>query len=394
MHYLIIGNGVAGTTAAGEIRKHDSAGEITIFSSEALPFYSRIRLVEYLAGDISDQDLVLFKKEWYESHSISLMLSSQVQSIEPQYSRIILADGSSRTYDRLLIASGGIPLIPKLDGVSLPFVLPLRTYEDARRIRAALPNCSAVTVLGGGLLGIETAEALRRTGKSVTVIETFPRLLPRQLDAAGAAILLEMLQKRGLTFVLPARAAGIVDAPHDRGIELEDGRFIKTEMVVLSAGMLPNVALAEALPIRHGRGIQVNDRLETETPRIYAAGDVAEHRGMTYGIWPAAEEQGRIAGVNMSGGEETYEGTLPATTLKVAGISLVSAGEIDPDGKHRSLVTSLPDRGVYRKIVVDGETVIGCILFGDMTGRKALLNAVAKKQHVNELDANIIELKG
>lgn len=376
MRALIIGNGVAGTSAALTIRKHDADADIMILAAEPHPFYSRIRLIDYLAGTATDADLVIFKPEWYERNAITIRLATRVANIDPATKAVTCSDGTTYSYDRLLVATGGSPSIPPVAGADRDFVFSLRTLSDAQAILSYAKQCDSVLVLGGGLLGIETAHALVKTGKKVTIVEYFPRLLPRQMDSDGAEVLQIALERLGLSFLLDAKANAIVDAPGRRGIELRDGRFAAGDMVIISAGITPQTELFSNLPVLKGRGIQVNDRMETGIPHIYAAGDLIEHRNVVYGIWSAAEKQGKVAGANMAGGNEVYAGTLPSNILKVAGIDLLAAGDIDADKKLRSVVEVDRDKGIYRKLVLEGDTLVGCILCGSTEGKKEILSAI------------------
>lgn len=380
MRHLIIGNGVAGTSGSLTIRKHDATADITILAAEPYPFYSRIRLIDYLAGSASESDLVIFKPHWYENNRITVHLASQATRIDPDAHTVVCADGITHFYDRLLVATGGTPSVPPVSGIPQDFVFTLRSLADAQRIKQFAQQCKSVLVMGGGLLGIETAHALAKTGKNVTVIEFFSRLLPRQMDQDGAIVLQMALERLGLSFVLDAKAEAVVSAPGRRGIALRDGRFIAGDMIVISAGITPQTALFDNLPISKNRGILVNEQMETGIPDIYAAGDLVEHRNVVYGIWAAAEKQGKVAGANMAGSHERYEGTLPSNILKVAGIDLLSAGDIDADKKLRSVVEVDHERGIYRKLVLEGDTLVGCILCGSTEGKKEILSAIQGKQ--------------
>lgn len=376
MRALIIGNGVAGTSAALTIRKRDAEADITILAAEPHLFYSRIRLIEYLAGSVTDADLVIFKPEWYERNAITVRLAARASAINPATTSVTCSDGSTYSYDRLLVATGGAPSIPPVAGADRNFVFTLRTLSDADAILNYARQCNSVLVLGGGLLGIETAHALAKNGKKVTVVEYFPRLLPRQMDSDGAEVLQAALERHGLHFILDAKASAIVDEPGRRGIELRDGRFAAGDMIIISAGITPQTELFSNLPVLKGRGIQVNDRMETGISGIFAAGDLIEHRNVVYGIWAAAEKQGKVAGANMAGGDEVYTGTLPSNILKVAGIDLLAAGDIDADKKLRSVVEVDREKGIYRKLVLEGDTLVGCILCGSTEGKKEILSAI------------------
>lgn len=362
--YVIIGNGPAGTGAAARIRALDADGEITILSAEPDPHYTRIRLVEYLAGTLPEERLVLRAPAWYRERGISLRLATPAAGIRPPQGEVELSGGGRVAYDRLLVATGGIPVRPPLPGVDLPGVFTLRTLADARALSAWAGASRRAVVLGGGLLGLEAGAALARRGLPVTVAEVFPRLLPRQLDGTGAAILQGRLEGLGLSFVLGAKASLVTGRDRVEGVALDDGRHLPGDLLLISAGIRPAASLLEPHGGVGSQGITVDDRLRTVLPEVWAAGDCAEHRGRAYGIWPAAEEQGRTAGILMAGGEASYGGTSSSNSLKVAGIDLVCEGEVDPKGELESRVESDPSRGTYRKAVIRQGRVVGRVQLG------------------------------
>jgi len=387
-NYLIIGNGVAGTTAAENIRKTDEEGDITIVTGEDLPFYHRIRLTEYLSGEITEDDLVARNKEWYKDQNINLELITRIVKAEHQEKVIITEDNRTLSYDRLLIATGSHSFIPPIKGSAKKGVFALRTIKDARNISAYAAKIEEVVLIGGGLLGLEAGNALRKLGKRVTVVEFFPRLLPRQLDVDGAKRLQGILEKMGFSFRLGAKTEEITGGDQVDGVLLEGGEALSSKMVIISAGVRPNMELAKDLDLDHDKGIKVDEHLRTNRADIYAAGDVAEFKGMPYGIWPAAMEQGEIAGNNMAGGDRVYEGTVMANTLKVVGVDLASAGNIDAENEFESQV--LTDEKVYKKIVIENDQIIGCIMLGDTKGFNKMTKAISEKMDVSKIKDQIV----
>jgi len=389
-HYLIVGNGVAGTTAAETIRKEDKNGPITILTDEDIPFYYRIRLSEYLSGDLSEQDLVAKGASWYLDHGIDLKLNARVVAAEPGEKVVIFKNGERISYDSLLIATGSHSFIPPIKGADKKGVFALRSIQDARDISAYGKEIEEVVLIGGGLLGLEAGNALRKKGKKVKVVEFFPRLLPRQLDVEGAKRLRRMLEGMGFSFKLGAKTEQISGQDRVDGVLLEGGENLPAEMVIISAGVRPNMALAESLGLDRDKGIRVNERMETSQSGVYAAGDVAEFNGIPYGIWPAAMEQGKIAGANMAGVDMGYQGTTMSNTLKVAGVDLASAGNIDADNELKARVAT--GEGVYKKIVTDNGRIVGCIMLGDTKGFTKITRAIAEKLDVSKIeDPTILE---
>jgi nitrite reductase (NADH) large subunit len=393
MKHLIIGNGVAGTTAAQNIRRFEEAADITVISEEAMPFYSRIRLPEFISGSLDEKKLLLHGDLWYEDNRINLITNKKAVSIEHAGKQVVL-DGDARIpYDKLLVATGGKSIIPPIRGIDRKGIFTLRTIDDARRIKEFAEKIISVIILGGGVLGLDLGNALRKLGKSVTFIEYFDRLLPRQIDPAGSAVLVDKLKALGMTFVLGAKAEETLGIEAFEKIRLHDGSLISGQMLLISAGMAPDISLFKDLNIPLRRGVPVNDRMETELADIYAAGDAAEHGQKIYGIWPAAEKQGEVAGVNMAGGNAIYSGTTPSNSVSVAGIELFSAGEIDAECQLPSFAYEDRDSGIYRKIVVRDDTVAGCILCGDTTGKREVIAAIQGKRHVRDIQETIDKLK-
>jgi nitrite reductase (NADH) large subunit len=395
-NYLIVGNGIAGTTAAEHIRKLDKEGDIIMVTDEDSPFYYRIRLNEYISGDITEQNLVAKGEQWYRDQNIDLKLRTRVVGADPR-EKVVIGENNQRfSYDCLLIATGSHSFIPPIKGSEKRGVFALRSIQDARDIYAWAGDIQDVVLIGGGLLGLEVGKALRKLGKKVMVVEFFPRLLPRQLDAYGAKRLQEIMEKMGFSFRLGAKTEEIKGDECVKGVVLEGGETLPASMVIISAGVRPNIELAEPLGLDHDKGIKVDERLQTNQPDIYAAGDVAEFRGMPYGIWPAAMEQGKIAGANMAGGDMIYEGTTMVNTLKVVGIDVASAGNIDAEDELESKI--IADEKVYKKIIIENNQIIGCIMLGDTKGFNKVTKAMSEKRNVSETKDLILsvgfELKG
>lgn len=389
--YLIIGNGVAGARAAVKIREGDPKGEIHIFTEEAYPFYYRVRFPEFVAGEVTIQNLTIHTKEWYQSQGISIHLEEPVREVNVQKKEVTSQQGKSYAYDLLLMATGGNPFIPPIKGKEKRGVFSLRTIEDAIRMKEFSGGVKKAILVGGGLVGLETGGALLKRGIKVAVIEHNPRILPRQMDPEGAEILQRKMESMGFSFFLNGQCEEILGKDTVEGARLKDGRTVEGQMVIVSAGVKPNIKLAQAMGLETKNGILVNDRLETKSEGIFAAGDVAEHRGRCYGIWPAAQRQGETAGVNMAGGNALYEGTVVSNTLKVVGIDLTAAGEIDAEGKLDCVVRSDREKCTYCKVAFKDEKIVGCIVLGDVEERSEILGAVGKNVDIEEIKKSILK---
>jgi len=389
--YVIIGNGVAGNAAAENIRKLDPEGKIIIFSRESRPFYYVPALPEYLAGEKAADQITLHPQDWYDQRRIDLYLDTRVTQIDAAGKFVETDQGQRFPYDRLLLATGGKAFIPPMPGADSPGVFTLKTLADADRIKQAAAGAQTVVLIGGGLLGLEAGNGLRKLGLKVMVVEFFPRLLPRQMDAAGAAILARQLQDMGFTFYLGAKTQNIAPGPDGLTVNLESGAQLNGGLVLISAGVRPDLSLAQALGLEIDKAVKVDDSMKTSRDGIYAAGDLIEHRGRFYGIWPAAMEQGKVAGAAMAGAAATYEGTLPSNVLKVAGIDLMAAGDIDADGKLEALVHQNEAQKTYRKLVLQDNLLVGAILLGDIRGSAEIQAAIKQKTDVSRLKGELAQ---
>jgi len=270
-NYLIIGNGVAGTTAAEYVRKHDRKGTITIVTDEQFPFYNRIKLIEFVAGELTEQDLILKDEQWYQERNITLHTNTRITGADSRQKKVTVEDGREFPYDCLLLATGSHSFVPPLIGHNQDGVFTLRNIVDARKIKNYAEKTDQVIMIGGGLLGLETGNSLRKLGKQVTVVEFFPRLLPRQLDVEGAGRLQRMMEAMGFRFKIGAVPKEISGNGTADGVVLENGEILPAQMVIFSAGVRPNMEVARALELDHDRGVKVDDRLRASKPDIFAA---------------------------------------------------------------------------------------------------------------------------
>jgi nitrite reductase (NADH) large subunit len=389
--YFIIGNGVAGARAAVKIREADQKGEIRIFTEEAYPFYYRVRFPEYVAGEVTIQNLTIHTKEWYQSKGILIHLEEGITEVNAPKKEVTSQKGKTYAYDFLLMATGGNAFVPPIKGTEKKGVFTLRTMKDAIGMKEFSGGVKQAILVGGGLVGLETGGALLRRGIKVAVIEHNPRILPRQMDPDGAKILQGKMESMGFSFFLNSQSEEMIGKETVEGLRLKDGRTVEGQMVIISAGVKPNIKLAQTMGLETKNGILVNDRLETKIEGLFAAGDVAEHRGRVYGIWPAAQRQGETAGVNMSGGNVLYEGTVVSNTLKVVGIDLTASGDIDAEGKLESVVKSDREKSIYRKVTFKEDKIVGCILLGNIKGNSEILNAIEKQVNVKALKGFILE---
>jgi nitrite reductase [NAD(P)H] large subunit len=392
MRAIIVGSGLAGTMAAKTLRELDRDVEIVVFGEERYPYYPRPNLVEFVAGRLPFERLFAFPADWTERQRIDVRLGQKVVLIAPAEKTIGTADGRSHPYDVLLLANGCRAVIPPLKGTDRKGVFVLRTLEDAQAILGHLAGHPRVAVLGGGLLGLETARALRSAGGEVRVVEFFDRLLPRQLDAAGAAILKGQVEKMGVAVRLGTTTEEIEGDGEVRALRFQGGDRVETDMVVIAAGVKPEVGPAREAGLAVNRGVIADDLLRSSAPDIYVAGDAAEHRGNVYGIIPASFEQSRTAAYNMLGIEKPYSGTVPSATLKVAGLSVMSAGLVHPpESGYEVLARESPEEGVYKKIVLKDGLLVGAIWMGTRKGQAEVGRRVALRSPVGPRKEDLLE---
>jgi nitrite reductase (NADH) large subunit len=392
MKIVIVGNGLAGTLAAKTARELDPEAGIEIFAEEKYAYYPRPNLIEFLAGRLPYEKLFAFPENWNVRQRIDVHLGAKVAKIRPAERTVETGSGGVFPYDALLLASGARAAVPPLTGSGLKGVFVLRTLDDALAILDHLRTHAHVAVLGGGLLGLEIARAIRGRGAEVSVVEFFDRLLPRQLDPAAAGILKHQIEKTGISVRLGAVSREILGAAEVRGIRFESGDEVEADLVVIAAGVKPELALAKDAGLTVERGVVVDERLRTSRPEIFAAGDVAEHQGRVYGIIPASFEQARAAAGNMLGMDMPYSGTVPSNTLRVAGLYVTSAGEVNPEARgHEVLVRSVPEDGLYKKIVLKEGRLVGAIWMGTKKGALEIGRFVALKKDVESRKGDLLE---
>jgi nitrite reductase (NADH) large subunit len=308
---LIVGNGMAAVRLLeGLAARCPGAYEVTAIGAEPRPAYNRVLLSSLLAAEIEEGDIALRDPDWYAAYGFRLVTGRTVAALDLQARTASLDDGVVLPFDRLVLATGSQPIRLPKPGMDLPGVVAFRDLSDVAAMRKIEKGAPAV-VIGGGLLGLEAAYGLSRMGARVTVVHLMDRLMERQLDGRGALYLKRAIERRGIRVLLGADTARVTGADRAEGIELADGTVIPAEFVVCAVGIRPNAALAKAAGVAVGRGVLVDDRLETDRPEIYAIGECAEHRGVVYGLVEPAYEQARVLAQHLAGRPASYQGRLP-----------------------------------------------------------------------------------
>jgi nitrite reductase (NADH) large subunit len=366
---VVIGNGMAGIRTLEELLKlAPDMYDITVFGAEPHPNYNRILLSPVLAGEQTFDDIVLNSLDWYAENGIRLHLGKEVTRIDRVQRRVIAADGTEAEYDRLLLATGSLPIILPVPGKDLKGVIGYRDIQDTQTMIDTAKIKKHAVVIGGGLLGLEAANGLKQRGMEVTVVHLAGWLLERQLDPVAGQLLERSLTDRGLKFRLNTSTTELLGNENGevRAVKFSDGSEEPADLVVMAAGIRPNTQLAQAAGIHCTRGIVVSDTLQTYDPRVYAVGECASHRGIAYGLVAPLFEQAKICANHLASyGIGIYSGSVSSTKLKVTGIDLFSAGNFMGGDGSEEIVLSDPAGGVYKKLVIKDDKLIGACLYGD-----------------------------
>ncbi|CEJ16262.1 Nitrite reductase [NAD(P)H] [bacterium YEK0313] len=363
---VVIGNGMAAARFVEELGRHALGRySVLVIGAEPVLAYNRVLLSSLLAGEVGPDDIELKPRAWWQAQGVTLIYGRQALAIDVAGRRVVMAGGGSVPFAKLVLATGSAPIRLPKPGMDLPGVLTFRDRGDVAAMLASVTAAPRVVVIGGGLLGIEAAHGLASAGAKVTLVHLMDRLMERQLDTEAAGLLAEALRARGIEVLLGADTEAVEGEKAVRAVRLADGRRLAADLVVAAVGITPNVALAKAAGLATGRGIVVDDRLTTSDPDIHAIGECAEHRGLCYGLVEPAYEQARTLARHLAGRPEAYSGTVTATNLKVSGIPVFSAGDINGAEGSEVVVWRDPGLAHYRKLVLKDDVLTGAVLFGE-----------------------------
>jgi nitrite reductase (NADH) large subunit len=392
VNIVIIGAGVAGVTAARGIRSKAPDAEVSMYTDEGYPYYLRPQLPAFLAGDVSQDELFFRRQDWYGENDLSLNLSSKVMSVNPESRELRLADQSRISYDRLLLATGSRPFMPPIEGTDKRGVFVLRTLDDAIAIRSYAQNSKRALVVGAGLLGLEAGIAVAKLGLEVTVLERSHHILRKQLDEQEAEVLEKLLGDKGLRIAKNAVCKRVLGEDAVSGVVLESGGQLEGDLILVSAGVRPNIHLAEEARLEVNRGIIVDDTLQTSHEDIFALGDAAEFEGMVWGIIPAAVNQARVAAATVLGDTAArYPGTIPSTTLKIAGIELTSVGAVHAQGEDEEIRKVDAARGVCKKLVLRDGRIVGASFLGGRKGITQITQLIEKGTDISDHKEELLD---
>ena len=392
MRVVVVGNGIAATIFAKTLRESGRDADIDIYAEEKYHYYPRPNLIDFLADRIPFERIFAFPEDWYASHNLNVHLKSPVIAIHPDTQVVEFTNEKKEKYDKLFLASGSNSFVPPFKGTDKKGVFTLWTIDDAYDILGYVSDHPNLTVIGGGLLGLEIARALRNRGAEVRVVEFYDRLLPRQLDTQGASILQEQIEMMGIEIKVGMATEEICGEGEVTGLRFKGGEELATGMTIIAAGSRPNLRLPQSAGLETDRGVVVNDHLQTSNPAIYAAGDVVQHRGQVYGIIPATFEMARLAAANMQGQSKEYTGTIPSNSLKVVGINLTSIGLVNPeeDG-YEEIRKEIREEGIYKKLVMKNGVIVGAILMGTKQGVSEIGRLISAKSDVTEWKDSLLK---
>jgi nitrite reductase (NADH) large subunit len=393
---VVLGNGIAGVTAADFVRRGHPDCEIHVVGSESHVLYNRMGISRLVFGRSAMQGLYLLPEQWYDEHQIVAWLNTVASRIDLESKRVFLATGDTLPYDRLILAMGSSSALPPVAGVGQPGSFVLRSAADAMLIRAYAQEhgCRDAVVAGGGLLGLEAAHSLHELGLRVTVLERGTRLLSRQIDEYCSELVDAHFARIGMQVLYRAEAESLTGEDRVDGVALKDGRVLRCDMFLAAVGIRPNAEIARQAGISVNRGVVVNDRMETSVPGVFAAGDVAEHDGRVLGLWPIAAKQGEAAAMNALGGNETLTAEVPATILKGVGLDLFSIGKFAAQAGDEIVVDENPDPSApsYRRLVISKGRVVGAVVLGNQPEVVASVTT-AVKNRAEVRQAQLAELR-
>jgi len=393
--FVIIGNSAAGIAAIEAIRNKDKESRITVISDEDYPSYCRCLISYYLAAEIDEGKILYRPLDFYKENKIDLLLNKRVIHVEPKKNYIVCDDKSKLSYDTLLIATGAKPKFPQgIKGIKKTNVFGFRTIKDTKDILGQLPVTKSACVLGGGLIGLKAAYALKKRNIEVKVIIKSRQVLSQMLDFEAANIVQRRLEDNGIEIILGQDVTEIIGNGDIKAVKLDSGKVFGCSMVIVGKGVQPNVDLVKDTDIKVNEGIIVDNRLQTNIPNIYAAGDVCESFDLTkksYSInalWPVAVEQGKMAGRNMAGDSLNYDGSLGMNSIEFFGLPVVSLGiyKIKEPGAHiEELKLSNTKENIYKKIILMDNIIIGAIFVGDIRNSGVFLRLIREKIDVSSI---------
>ncbi len=363
---VIVGNGMAAAKLVERLSTR-ALGRyaIAVIGEEPTLAYNRVLLSSVLADEVSRSDIEMKAQRWWRDHGVTVLYGQTAIAIDRDILCVKLASGATIPYSKLVFATGSRPIMLPIEGSHLTGVLTFRDLRDVEQLKKA-GRCKAV-VIGGGLLGLEAAHGLAKAGARVTVVHLMDRLMERQLDAEAAQMLKDAVEIKGIDVLLNAETVRFTGQTRVEGVKLKDGRTLSADIVVMAAGITPNVTLARTAGVAIDRGIVVDEGMQTDVPAHYAIGECAQHDGHCVGLVEPTFEQAVVLANRLTGVTTKYKASTPATNLKVTGVNVFSAGDIAGDAGTETVLLRDPGLGVYKKLIIRNDRLVGAVLFGDTT---------------------------
>lgn len=400
MNYIIIGNSVAAVGAIRGIRSIDPEGNITVISRERHVAYGRPLISYLLGGLVTEKRMAYLPEDFYEKSRINLLLNSEAVGVDTAKNQVRMADGAAISYDRLLIATGGDPFVPPIEGLagkekSFTFT----TWDDASKLKGIAHDIGRVVVIGGGLIGLKAAEGLHLLGKQITIVELADRILSAAFDRPAGRIVAKKMKANGIDVITEDTVVRIEgEGGTISGVTLKSGDFLPCDTVIVAIGVRPAAGFLKGSNVEVNRGIVVDDRMETSVPGVFAAGDVAEARDFFSGkknpmpIWPDAYIQGDIAGTVMAGGEKSYRGGLAMNSIELFKVPTISMGITNPtDSKEYEILTYQDlESYQYRKIILQGNLLMGAVLVGNVERAGIFSGLIREKADITPFKEHLL----
>lgn len=397
--FVIIGNSAAGIAAVEAIRNRDKGSKIVVISDEDYRSYCRCLISYYLAGEVKEDAISYRPESFYRENNVELLLNKKAARVDPRKNRVICQDKTQINYDSLLIATGSRPKFPDIQGIKKEHVFGFRTIKDAKEIESLLPVTKTICVLGAGLVGLKAAYALRKRNIEVKVIIKSKQILSQMLDGEAAGLIQQRMEENGIDLAFGQDVVEIIGNGDIKAVKLDSNKVLGCSMVIVGKGVQPNTELAQDSDIKIGEGIIADNFLQTSCQNIYAAGDVAETFDIALGrpsvnaLWPIAIEQGKIAGANMAGDKVSYEGSLGMNAIEFFGLPAVSLGSYkikEGEAGYEELKFLDPKSGIYKKLVLKDDRLIGAIMAGNIKNSGVFLRMIRERINVSSLKDKLL----
>jgi NAD(P)H-nitrite reductase large subunit len=382
--FLIIGNGAAGYYAAGAIRKRNTQCEIEIISEESHLTYYRPSISDAISEDLKEASFYLSPKEWYVDNNITLSLGFHVEWLNPEKKQVILNDGRAIDYDKLILANGSKNFMIPVEGIEKSGVFTLRNLTDLEAIKNKMKTSKNVLIVGGGLLGLEAAYEMSKSGLHISVVDYNASLLSKQLDSESSRLLKAAVENQSISVILGDSVNRINGKTAVDSVTLKSGKIIEVDLVLFSTGIAPNINIADKTNLMTNKGILVNENMETNIPDIYACGDIAEFKGRVYGNWPVAVAMGKNAGTNAVGHKAGLALPLSVVSFNSMGLTLLTVGEI-PKEPFKTITFKDKENKIYKKLFFSGDILACGILIGDTKSSAKLISAIKAAKSLKEV---------